>query len=112
MLAGGGLAVPLSFADVGCAPSRWPLPARLASAFGSHFPPGCGRLCINCSQTDVFDFEVFLQAFGPALATEARLLDAAERHDLVGEDAFVDADHAGVELLGNAPAPTPVLAAR
>jgi hypothetical protein len=36
-----------------------------------------------------------------ALAAEAALLDAAERGRRVGNDAAVEADHAGFEPLGN-----------
>jgi hypothetical protein len=39
-----------------------------------------------------------------ALSGRDRFLDAAEGHDLVRENALVDADHAGIELLGDAPA--------
>src|SRR5262245_20763632 len=80
----------------------------------SHFPlivAGIlGRSCIDRPQADVLDFEIFLQAFGGALAAKAGFLYAAEWHDLVGEDAFVDANHSGVDLLGDAPGTAQVLA--
>ena len=39
---------------------------------------------------------------GPALAAEAGGLDAAERRGRVGDEALVEADHAGLELLDDA----------
>ncbi len=55
------------------------------------------------AETDEFRLEVLVQAFGGAFAAEADLLHATERHRLVREQPFVDADHAGFELLGCAP---------
>ena len=57
-----------------------------------------------------FRLEIFVETFLRALAAETRLLDAAERHDLVGEDALVNADHAGFERFRDAPCPRDVLA--
>ena len=73
-------------------------------------PPGGDQSCIDGPQADIFELEILIQTFGSALAAEPGFLDAAEGHDLVGEDAFVNADHAGVELLGDAPGAAQILA--
>ena len=44
----------------------------------------------------VFDLQILFDPVLGALAADARLLDAAERRDLVGDEAGVDADHAGL----------------
>ena len=80
------------------------------SSFDRHLPPGDDQSCIDGPQADIFDLEIFIQTLGSALAAEPGFLDAAEGHDFVGEDAFVNADHAGVELLGDAPGAAQILA--
>src|SRR2546429_4080505 len=49
----------------------------------------------------VLDGQVFVDAFDSAFASEAGALDAAEGCRSVGDDAHVDADHAGLELGGD-----------
>src|SRR5215217_2812177 len=51
---------------------------------------------------DVLDAQVLVDALRPALAAEAGRLHAAERRGRVGDDALVEADHAGLELLDDA----------
>src|SRR6187551_952631 len=51
---------------------------------------------------DVLRREVLVDALGAALATEAGLLDAAERGRRVGDDALVEPDHPGLERLDHA----------
>eukprot|EP00825_Cyclidium_porcatum_P023894 TRINITY_DN26475_c0_g1_i1.p2 TRINITY_DN26475_c0_g1~~TRINITY_DN26475_c0_g1_i1.p2 ORF type:complete len:223 (+),score=42.64 TRINITY_DN26475_c0_g1_i1:171-839(+) len=55
-------------------------------------------------ETEVFDFQILLDAVLRAFAAEAGLLDAAERRNLVGNHPGVDADHAVLQRLANAPA--------
>src|SRR5262249_11107350 len=86
-----------------------PRPLR-PSSFHRNFLPSRDRSGINRPEADVFDLQVLIQTFGSTLAADARLFDAAKRHDLVGEDALVNSDHAGVELLGDAPSPAQILA--
>src|SRR6202042_3868688 len=64
-------------------------------------PGGRSRygLDVDC---DVFGVEVFLDALVAALAPEARLLDAAEGRLGVGDDALVEADHAGLQPFADA----------
>src|SRR5689334_1396011 len=62
----------------------------------------------NCSTVDVahaevFDFEEFLDAVFRAFAADAAFLHAAEGGDLGRDDAFVDADDAVFERLGDPP---------
>ena len=62
----------------------------------------------RCRHTEVFDFEEFLDAVFRAPATrqtgvDAAFLQAAEGCDLGRDDAFVDADDAVFEGLGDAP---------
>ena len=80
-----------------------------------YFPPAlarCGRQFVrfvlkltsrDSPEADEFGLKVFVEAFCRSLTAKTRLLDAAERHDLVGENAIVDADHAGIDALGDAP---------
>src|SRR5256884_97156 len=49
----------------------------------------------------VLDGQVFVDAFDSAFASEAGALGAAEGCRSVGDDAHVDADHAGLELGGD-----------
>src|SRR5262245_17403255 len=83
---------------------------RRPSSIHRHFPPGYDQSCIDPTQADVFDLEILIQTFSRAFAAETGFLDAPEGHDLVGEDALVDADHAGVELLGDPPGAGEILA--
>src|SRR4051794_23309982 len=46
---------------------------------------------------DVLRLEVLVDPLAPALAAEARGLDAAEGGGGVGDDALVEADHAGLQ---------------
>src|SRR5262249_10801396 len=54
---------------------------------------------------DVLGLEVLLDALVAALATEAGLLDAAERCAGVGHHPLVESDHAGLESLDDAQRP-------
>ena len=78
---------------------------RLALAHGPGRGRAAGRQLLAAAgsgraDADVPGLEVLLDAFPAALAAEAGVLDAAERRGRVGDHALVDADHAGVELLG------------
>src|SRR5690554_4447535 len=55
------------------------------------------------AHADVLELGELLEAVARSLAAEARLLDAAERGKLGGDDALVDADHAVLEPLHDAP---------
>src|SRR3982751_6497956 len=61
-----------------------------------------GRSFVDPAQENVLHLEVFLEAVLRSLAPQARLLDAAERRDLGGDDADVGADDAGLHRLGHA----------
>src|SRR5690606_4860672 len=56
----------------------------------------------DASQTEVFDFQVILDAVLGALSAQTGGLDAAERRHFVGDQAGVDTDHAVFQRLGNA----------
>ena len=75
-------------------------PARLGP-FGSE-AISSGAASRHATDTDVLDHQVFVDAVLRALASEARLLHAAERCDLVRDQAGIDADHAALEALGDA----------
>jgi hypothetical protein len=62
-----------------------------------------GRLPVDAAHAEVFDFEEFLGAVFRAFAADAAFLHAAEGGDLGRDDAFVDADDAVFEGLGDAP---------
>ena len=51
---------------------------------------------------EVFDLDIFFHAVVRAFAAQARLLDAAERHVLGGQNADVDAHHAVLQRFGHA----------
>src|SRR5574340_557286 len=61
-------------------------------------PPRCSD-----AHAQVLDLEVVLDAVLRALAAQARLLDPAERRDLVRDQPGIDADHAVFEPFGHAP---------
>src|SRR6202163_4146941 len=61
------------------------------------------RLTVDAAHAEVFDFEEFLDAVFRAFAADAAFLHAAEGGDLGRDDAFVDADDAVFERLGDAP---------
>jgi hypothetical protein len=58
-------------------------------------------LPVDVAHAEVFDFEKFLDV--RTFAADAALLHAAERRGLDRHDAFVDADDAVFERLGDAP---------
>jgi hypothetical protein len=60
-------------------------------------------LPVDVAHAEVFDFEEFLDAVFRTFAADAALLHAAERRGLDLDDAFVDADDAVFERLGDAP---------
>src|SRR5260221_14263223 len=54
--------------------------------------------CVSdAAHAQIFHLEVFVDAVLRALAAQSRLLDAAERRDLVRDDAGVDADNSVLE---------------
>src|SRR4051794_34743604 len=57
----------------------------------------------DSADREVLDLEPLLDAVLRALAANARLLDAAERHDLGGDEPRVDAVDAVLERLGQPP---------
>ncbi len=61
--------------------------------------PGSPREGIG--DADVLGVEVFLDAFEAAFASQSGLLDAAERCGGVGDNAGVQAEHAGLELFAH-----------
>src|SRR3954454_3626710 len=64
---------------------------------------GCAvELWGSASDADVLGFEVFLDALEAAFPAEAAGLDAAEGRGGVGDDAGVQADHPGLQFLGDA----------
>src|SRR5258706_11269546 len=68
---------------------------------GRSRPPASLRLGPDAAEIEILDLEIVLDAVLRALAAEARLLDAAERRHLGRDDAFVDADDAVLEPLGD-----------
>src|SRR5713101_8574040 len=60
-------------------------------------------LPVNAAHAEVFDLEEFLDAVFRAFAADAAFLHAAEERDLGRDDAFVDADDAVFEGLGDPP---------
>src|SRR6201997_4991363 len=68
--------------------------------------PRCGgghASAVDTAHAEVFDFEEFLDAVFRAFAADAAFLHAAEGGDLGRDDAFIDADDAVFEGLGDAP---------
>src|SRR3990172_8742001 len=61
------------------------------------------ELFVDAADAEVLHFEELFDPVLGALAADTGLLDAAERRDLVGNNSDVDADHAVLERLGNAP---------
>src|SRR6202035_246347 len=61
------------------------------------------KLPVDAAHAEVFDFEEFFDAVFRAFAADAAFLHAAEGGDLGRDDAFVDADDAVFERLGDAP---------
>src|SRR5690606_7923542 len=55
----------------------------------------------QAADADVLDLQELLDADGAALAAQAGVLDPAERGGRVGHDALVEADHAGLQRLGD-----------
>src|SRR5271154_4358733 len=55
----------------------------------------------DAAKAEILDLEIVLDAVFRALAAEAGFLDAAERRHLGRDDAFVDADDAVFQPLGN-----------
>src|SRR5215470_16619611 len=66
------------------------------------------RAGFDGTEAQVLDLEELVDPVMRALASDARLLVAAERGALVGEGAGVDADDAELELLADAPHPRDV----
>src|SRR6516162_7094675 len=60
-------------------------------------------LAVDAAHAEVFDLEEFLDAVFRAFAADAAFLHAAKRGDLGRDDAFVDADDAVFEPLGDPP---------
>src|ERR1700760_2263888 len=58
---------------------------------------------LNPRHHHVFDLDIFFHAVMRAFAPEAALLDAAERGDFGRDQAGVDADHARLQRLRDAP---------
>src|SRR6516162_10368735 len=73
--------------------------ARSSSSPARPYDP----LPVDAAHAEVFDFEEFLDAVLRAFAADAAFLHAAEGGDLGRDDAFVDADDAVFERLGDAP---------
>jgi hypothetical protein len=69
------------------------------------------RLPVDAAHAEVFHLEEFLDAVFRAFAADAAFLHAAEGRDLGRDDAFVDADDAVFEGLGDAPDAADVAAA-
>src|SRR5579862_859320 len=65
--------------------------------------PGEIRLLVDAADTHVFYLEVVLDPVLRAFAPYSGLLDAAERRDFVGDDAYVDANDAVLERFRDAP---------
>src|SRR6202049_2193196 len=63
---------------------------------------------LNPRHHHVFDLDIFFHAVMRAFAAEARFLDAAEGGDFGGDQAGVDADHAGFERLRYPPDPAEI----
>src|SRR3954453_2499134 len=102
---------PRSTARGGAATHRWPLtdgifPPRADAKVPD--TPCAGELLRLLAeegegllgQRDVLRVEILVDSLEPALAAEPGLLDAAERRGRVGDDAAVDANHAGFDALG------------
>src|SRR4051794_38113262 len=68
------------------------------------------RLASDSADAQVLELEPLLDAVLRALAPDPGLLDAAERRDLGGDDARVDADDPVLEALRHAPDATDVAA--
>src|SRR3546814_9677205 len=56
---------------------------------------------LYAAQADVFHFQEIVYAVDRAFTAQARLLDAAKRRHLVGDQARIDPDHAVFERLGH-----------
>ena len=65
--------------------------------------PSASALPSYAAERQVLHLQVVLDAVFGAFAAEAGLLHAAERRDLGRDDAFVDADDAVFQRLGDAP---------
>src|SRR5579871_2292403 len=78
-------------------PSR---PHSSACGYGPRFRGGDSS---NPRHHHIFDLDIFFHAMMGALAPEAAFLHAAEWSDFGGDQAGVDADHAGLQRLGDAP---------
>src|SRR6186997_1263004 len=69
-------------------------------------PSGERNLSVGCRsgsiEREVLRLEEFAQPVVAALAADAALLDPTERRGRVGDDAAVEADHAGLDALGDA----------
>src|SRR5678816_916772 len=55
------------------------------------------------SEAEILDFEVLLDPVLRTLAAQSGFLDAAERRDLGGDEAGVDADDPGLEAFRGTP---------
>src|ERR1700761_1981258 len=91
------MSCPVRLRSPACRRSRAIVPTAAAARRGR--PPAPLR---SDADRDVFGVEVLLDALVPALAPEAGLLDAAERRLGVGDDALIEADHAGLQPFADA----------
>src|ERR1700676_575739 len=78
---------------------------QAATVPSSTVSPSCGMMTSITDplpvDRDVFLLEEFEHAFMGAFAADARLLDPAERRCRIGNDAPIESDHAGLDLLGD-----------
>src|SRR6266404_3860304 len=63
---------------------------------------------LNPRHHHVFDLDIFFHAEMRAFAPQAAFLDAAERRHLGGDQAGVNADHAGLERFRYPPDPAEI----
>src|ERR1700753_4271223 len=80
---------------------------REVTAYGSPLSRGRHRW-LNPRHHHIFDLDIFFHAVMRAFASQPRFLDAAERGALGGDQAGVDADHAGLQRLGDPPDPAEI----
>src|SRR5689334_13659713 len=77
--------------------------SRSETAFGLLIWHFSNPSAVDAAHAEVLDFEEFLDAVFRAFPADAAFLHAAERGDFGRDDAFVDADDAVFEALGDAP---------
>lgn len=58
---------------------------------------------LKATKAQVLDRQVFIDSVMRSFTTDTGFLHSAEGGNLIGNDSFIDTDHAVFELLGNSP---------